>query len=165
MRLYLCASGIGFGSFPKANQKPIWPHYDVSHSRVIAFKTKRICWKGKERIPNKKKVYFLLQGAQQLQSCDDDDDTGERSGGCCTVEDCLILYMWKKCFHFLFDTRRMWFLGKCTCVCVCWGGSAAQLNISKCENWKEEEESLFCFQSTVPLPFPCVSHTPHSPGV
>lgn len=35
-----------FFSFPTTNHKPMWPRYNVSHSRVIAFKTKCSCWKG-----------------------------------------------------------------------------------------------------------------------
>lgn len=75
----LCTSGIGSGSSPTANHKPIWPHYNLSHSRVIAFKTKCSCWKGNVRIQTlhrdiKGKVIFAIQVQQHLYSCDDNDE-------------------------------------------------------------------------------------------
>ena len=67
IKLHLCRGGTGSGSSPRVNQKPMWPHYNVSYSWGTAFKTKYSAWNGNMSIWKSsrkvwRKSYFCFSG-------------------------------------------------------------------------------------------------------
>lgn len=148
----LCRSGIGSGASPTANHKPMWPHYNVSHSRVIAFKTKCSCSKGRNARRQKLHrdveffslkvsfcflvvVFFAIQVTGRLSIY---VMIMKRSrGGCSPAE------VWLDFFSFLFwnlhvfhAKLRMDLLAGQTRVCVTWRNPAATFQTLKMKRRK-----------------------------